>query len=32
MQQKHRDVAAQFGQQPEQVIRAAHERHVKEDP
>ena len=26
MQQKHRDVAAQFGQQPEQVIRAAHER------
>ena len=32
MQQKHRDVAAQFGQQPEQVICAAHERHVKEDP
>jgi conjugative relaxase-like TrwC/TraI family protein len=32
MQQKHRDVAAQFGQQPEQVIRAAHECHVKEDP
>src|SRR6202165_2680853 len=28
MQQKHRDVAARFGQQPEQVIRAAHERRV----
>jgi conjugative relaxase-like TrwC/TraI family protein len=32
MQQKHRDMAAQFGQQPEQVIRAAHERQVKQDP
>ena len=32
MQQKHRDVAAQFGQQPEEVIRAAHDRQVKEDP
>ena len=32
MQQKHRDVAAQFGQQPEQVIRAAHERQVEQDP
>jgi conjugative relaxase-like TrwC/TraI family protein len=32
MQQRHRDVAAQFGQQPDQVIRAAHERQVKEDP
>ena len=32
MQQKHRDVAAQFGQQPEQVIRAAHERCVEQDP
>jgi conjugative relaxase-like TrwC/TraI family protein len=32
MQQKHRDVAAQFGQQPEQVIRAAHERRVEQDP
>jgi hypothetical protein len=26
MQQMHREMAAQFGQQPEQVIRAAHER------
>ncbi len=32
MQQKHRDVAAQFGQQPEHVIRAAHERRVEQDP
>src|SRR5580700_11458296 len=32
MQQRHRDVAAQFGQQPEQVIRAAHERQVEQDP
>jgi conjugative relaxase-like TrwC/TraI family protein len=32
MQQKHRDVAEQFGQQPEQVIRAAHERRVEQDP
>ena len=32
MQQKHRDMAAQFGQQPEQVIRAAHERRVEQDP
>jgi conjugative relaxase-like TrwC/TraI family protein len=32
MQQQHRDVAAQFGQQPEQVIRAAHERRVEQDP
>jgi len=31
MQQKHRDVAAQFGQQPEQVIRAAHERRVEQE-
>src|ERR1700688_1072428 len=32
MQQKHRDVAAQFGQQPEQVIRAAHEGRVEKEP
>jgi len=32
MQQQHRDVAAQFGQQPEQVIRAAHERGVEQEP
>src|ERR1022692_2566553 len=32
MQQKHRDVAARFGQQPEQVIRAAHERRVEQEP
>jgi conjugative relaxase-like TrwC/TraI family protein len=32
MQHKHRDVAAQFGQQPEQVIRAAHERQVEQEP
>jgi conjugative relaxase-like TrwC/TraI family protein len=32
MQQKHRDVAAQFGQQPDQVIRTAHEHPVREDP
>jgi conjugative relaxase-like TrwC/TraI family protein len=32
MQQKHRDVAAQFAQQPEQVIRAAHERRVEQEP
>jgi conjugative relaxase-like TrwC/TraI family protein len=31
MQQKHRDVAVQFGQQPEQVIRAAHERRVEQE-
>jgi conjugative relaxase-like TrwC/TraI family protein len=31
MQQQHRDVAAQFGQQPEQVIRAAHERRVEQE-
>jgi hypothetical protein len=31
MQQKHRDMAAQFGQQPEQVIRAAHERRVEQE-
>ena len=30
MQQKHRQMATQFGQQPEQVIRAAHERQVEE--
>src|SRR5271167_404407 len=32
MQQMHRDVASRFGQQPEQVIRAAHERRVEQDP
>jgi ATP-dependent exoDNAse (exonuclease V) alpha subunit len=32
MQQKHRDLAAQFGQQPEEVIRAAHERRVEQEP
>jgi conjugative relaxase-like TrwC/TraI family protein len=32
MQQQHRDVAAQFGQQPGQVIRAAHERRVEQEP
>jgi conjugative relaxase-like TrwC/TraI family protein len=32
MQQKHREVAAQFGQQPAQVIRSAHERQVEQDP
>src|SRR6202140_4767735 len=32
MQQRHRDVAAQFGQQPEQVIRAARERQVEQKP
>jgi len=32
MQQQHRDLAAQFGQQPEQVIRAAHERRVEQEP
>jgi len=32
MQARHRDMAAQFGQQPEQVIRAAHERRVEQDP
>src|SRR5579863_4524831 len=32
MQQQHRDVAAQFGQQPEQVIRTAHERRVEQEP
>jgi conjugative relaxase-like TrwC/TraI family protein len=30
MQQKHREMAAQFGHQPEQAIRAAHERQVEE--
>src|SRR5580698_8730548 len=30
LQQQHRDMAALFGQQPEQVIRAAHERRVEE--
>lgn len=30
MQQRHREMAAQFGQQPEQVIRAAHERQIEE--
>src|SRR5580698_6825641 len=32
MQRQHRDLAMQFGQQPEQVIRAAHERQVEPDP
>jgi conjugative relaxase-like TrwC/TraI family protein len=32
MQQKHRDMAVQFGQQPEQVIREAHERRIEQDP
>src|SRR4029077_7535289 len=32
MQARHRDMAAQFGQQPDQVIRAAHERRVEQDP
>ena len=32
VQQKHRDVAAQFGQQPEQVIRAVHDRRVEQEP
>jgi conjugative relaxase-like TrwC/TraI family protein len=32
MQQRHRDVAAQFGHQPEQVISEAHERRVEQDP
>src|SRR5580698_6716947 len=31
MQQEHRDMAAQFGQQPGQVIRAAHERRVEHE-
>jgi conjugative relaxase-like TrwC/TraI family protein len=31
MQQQHRDVAAHFGQQPEQVVRTAHERRVEQD-
>ena len=31
MQLKHRDVAAQFGQQPEQEIRAADERRVEQE-
>jgi conjugative relaxase-like TrwC/TraI family protein len=30
MQQKHREMAVQFGQQPEHVIHAAHERQVEE--
>jgi conjugative relaxase-like TrwC/TraI family protein len=32
MQQMHRDMAVQFGQQPEQVIREAHERGTEQDP
>ncbi len=32
MQARHRNMAAQFGQQPDQVIRAAHERRVEQDP
>jgi ATP-dependent exoDNAse (exonuclease V) alpha subunit len=32
MQQKHRDMAVQFGHQPEQVIREAHERRIEQDP
>jgi len=32
MQQQHRDVAARFGHQPEEVIRAAHERRVEQEP
>ncbi len=32
MQQKHRDMAVQFGQQPAQVIREAHERSTEQDP
>jgi len=32
MQQKHRDVASRFGQQPDQVISAALERQVEQDP
>ena len=31
MQQKHREVAAHFGHQPEQVIRAAQERQIEEE-
>jgi conjugative relaxase-like TrwC/TraI family protein len=31
MQQKHREMAAQFGQQPERVIRESHVRQVKEN-
>jgi hypothetical protein len=31
MQQKHRDVAAQFGQQPEHVVRTALERRVEQE-
>ncbi len=31
MQQQHRDVAAHFGQQPEQVIRAAHDRRAEQE-
>src|SRR5271168_3400870 len=32
MQRQHRDLAAQFGNQPDQVIRTAHERPVEQDP
>src|SRR5580658_6908336 len=32
MQQQHKEVAAQFGEQPEQGIRAAHERQVEQAP
>src|SRR6266851_4090437 len=32
MQQKHRDIATQFGQQPEQVIHAAYERQIEQEP
>jgi conjugative relaxase-like TrwC/TraI family protein len=32
MQARHREMATQFGQQPAQVIRAAHERGVERDP
>jgi conjugative relaxase-like TrwC/TraI family protein len=32
MQQQHRDVAARFGHQPEEVIRAAHERRIEQEP
>jgi len=31
MQQKHRDVAAQFGQQPEHVVRTALERRIEQE-
>src|SRR5260370_14349175 len=32
MQARHREIATHFGQQSAQVIRAAHERAVKQDP